>query len=45
MDKLIVDHNGKAVISNDGATIMKVSISISEYYLVFFPILRRVLPA
>ncbi|XP_052745910.1 T-complex protein 1 subunit eta [Bicyclus anynana] len=23
MDKLIVDHNGKAVISNDGATIMK----------------------
>ncbi|XP_050676803.1 T-complex protein 1 subunit eta [Leptidea sinapis] len=23
LDKLIVDHNGKAVISNDGATIMK----------------------
>ncbi|RVE41017.1 hypothetical protein evm_014332 [Chilo suppressalis] len=23
MDKLIVDHSGKAVISNDGATIMK----------------------
>ncbi|CAG9134421.1 unnamed protein product [Plutella xylostella] len=26
MDKLIVDHQGKAVISNDGATIMKVSL-------------------
>ena len=30
MDKLIVDNRGKATISNDGATIMKVIWSIKD---------------
>ena len=33
MDKLIVDNRGKATISNDGATIMKVSNSRFSFYL------------
>lgn len=38
MDKLIVDHNGKAVISNDGATIMKVTfIYCSRLFYLFVP--------